>query len=70
VKNNWKDMRKEFKVMDKEGSGVINDLEFRRILRQFCANLSEDEFDTVATTFDKTALGLVSYNDFLKQFMV
>ena len=62
-------MRREFKAVDKDGLGTVNELEFRRILRQFCANLSEEEFDTVVTTFDRTANGQVSYNDFVKQFI-
>lgn len=69
VSGSWKEMRKEFKTVDKEGKGTISDLEFRRILRQFCINLSEDEFDTVVTNFDKTSRGLVSYNEFVKRFV-
>ncbi|KAL8588470.1 hypothetical protein ACOMHN_054049 [Nucella lapillus] len=69
VSGHWKDMRREFKVVDKDASGTVNELEFRRILRQFCANLSEEEFDTVVTTFDHTANGQVSYNDFVKRFI-
>ena len=69
VSSSWKDMRREFKAVDKDGLGTVNELEFRRILRQFCANLSEEEFDTVVTTFDRTANGQVSYNDFVKQFI-
>ena len=69
VSGSWKDMRREFKTADKDGQGCVSEVEFRRILRQFCANLSEEEFDTVVTTFDHTANGQVSYNDFIKQFV-
>ena len=69
VSSSWKDMRREFKAVDKDGLGTVNELEFRRILRQFCANLSEEEFDTVVTTFDHTSNGQVSYNDFVKKFI-
>ncbi|XP_076466442.1 EF-hand calcium-binding domain-containing protein 6-like [Babylonia areolata] len=69
VSRHWKDLRREFKAVDREATGTVNELEFRRILRQFCANLSEEEFDTVVTTFDHTANGHVSYNDFVKRFV-
>ncbi|XP_070189620.1 EF-hand calcium-binding domain-containing protein 6-like [Littorina saxatilis] len=69
VSSNWKDMRREFKAVDQDGMGIVNELEFRRILRQFCANVSEEEFDTIVTTFDRTANGLVSYNDFVRKFI-
>ncbi|KAK7503096.1 hypothetical protein BaRGS_00005722 [Batillaria attramentaria] len=69
VSQHWKDMRKEFRMVDKDGFGTISEMEFRRILRQYNINLSEDEFEQLVCNYERSASGDISYNDFVKQFI-
>lgn len=69
VSQNWKEMRREFKVSDPSVLGVIPELEFRRILRQYNINLSEDEFEELVCKYDLKADGQIAYNNFIKHFI-
>nr|KAG5711061.1 hypothetical protein BaRGS_013795 [Batillaria attramentaria] len=55
VSQHWKDMRKEFRMVDKDGFGTISEMEFRRILRQYNINLSEDEFEQLVCNYERSA---------------
>lgn len=69
VSQHWKDMRREFRMVDKDGFGTVSELEFRKILRQYNINLSEGEFERLACNYERSASGDISYSDFVKQFM-
>lgn len=70
MSENWKEMRKQFRNIDKDGTGKVAEIEFRQILRQFNINLSEDEFEQLISNYDCTSSGKIGYNEFIKHFIV
>eukprot|EP00057_Strongylocentrotus_purpuratus_P031738 XP_785504.3 PREDICTED: EF-hand calcium-binding domain-containing protein 6-like [Strongylocentrotus purpuratus] len=69
ITNNWKKMRRTFRLLDPTAEGVITTNQFRDTLRQFSINLSEEEFYQLTTYYDKALEGRVPYNDFLRAFL-
>ncbi|XP_046566155.1 EF-hand calcium-binding domain-containing protein 6-like [Haliotis rubra] len=69
VTDNWKEMRRTFRKLDEGATGVVDAVEFRRVLRQFNVNLSEDEFFHLMSYYDKNVGGCISYNDFLRAYL-
>ncbi|KAM6162198.1 EF-hand calcium-binding domain-containing protein 6 [Erethizon dorsatum] len=65
----WRPMRRMFKACDKGGTGFLSADDFRKVLRQFSINLSEEEFFHLLEYYDKTLSSKVSYNDFLRAFL-
>ncbi|XP_043083506.1 EF-hand calcium-binding domain-containing protein 6 [Puntigrus tetrazona] len=65
----WRQMRHKFIAFDKERSGKISIQDFRKVLRQYSVNLSEEEFFHFTSFFDKNLTGWISYNDFLRIFL-
>uniref|UniRef100_A0A671NX27 EF-hand domain-containing protein n=1 Tax=Sinocyclocheilus anshuiensis TaxID=1608454 RepID=A0A671NX27_9TELE len=65
----WRQMRHKFIAFDKERTGKISLQDFRKVLRQYSLNLSEEEFFHFASFFDKNLTGRISYNDFLRIFL-
>lgn len=66
VVQNWKEMRRLFRSMDRDNQGAIPSLDFRYVLRQFSVNLEEDEFFHLLSYYDKNLNGMIAYNDFIK----
>ena len=69
VSQNWKEMRRAFRASDPSGMGVVDSNEFRRVLRQFSVNLTEDEFFHLLSYYDKHMDGLIGYNDFIRAYL-
>ncbi|CAB1345831.1 unnamed protein product [Coregonus sp. 'balchen'] len=69
VQQFWRSMRQNFVTFDHNRSGKISIKEFRKVLRQFRVNLSEEEFFHLTSFFDKNTMGKISYNDFLRGFL-
>ncbi|KAA0724428.1 EF-hand calcium-binding domain-containing protein [Triplophysa tibetana] len=65
----WRQMRQKFISFDRERTGTISLQDFRKVLRQFSVNLSEEEFFHFTSFFDKNITGKISYNDFLRIFL-
>ncbi|XP_056307901.1 EF-hand calcium-binding domain-containing protein 6 isoform X2 [Danio aesculapii] len=65
----WRQMRQTFISFDKERTGKISIQHFRKVLRQFSVNLSEEELFHFKSFFDKNLSGRISYNDFLRIFL-
>nr|XP_013008613.1 EF-hand calcium-binding domain-containing protein 6 [Cavia porcellus] len=65
----WRPMRRMFKAYDQGGTGILSADDFRKVLRQFSINLSEEEFFHLLEYYDKTLSSKVSYNDFLRAFL-
>ncbi|XP_073687728.1 EF-hand calcium-binding domain-containing protein 6 [Garra rufa] len=65
----WRQMRQKFIAFDKERTGKISLQDFRKVLRQYSVNLSEEEFFHFTSFFDKNLSGKISYNDFLRIFL-
>nr|XP_045007762.1 EF-hand calcium-binding domain-containing protein 6 isoform X2 [Jaculus jaculus] len=65
----WRPMRRSFKTYDEGGSGLLSVANFRKVLRQYGINLSEEEFFHLLEYYDKTLSSKISYNDFLRAFL-
>ncbi|XP_071075204.1 EF-hand calcium-binding domain-containing protein 6 isoform X2 [Dasypus novemcinctus] len=65
----WRPMRRTFKTYDEGGTGFLNVADFRKVLRQYSVNLSEEEFFHILEYYDKTLSSKISYNDFLRAFL-
>ncbi|OBS76976.1 hypothetical protein A6R68_16580 [Neotoma lepida] len=65
----WRPMRRTFKTYDENGTGLLSVTDFRKVLRQYSINLSEEEFFHVLEYYDKTLSSKISYNDFLRAFL-
>ncbi|KAM4881132.1 EF-hand calcium-binding domain-containing protein 6 [Thomomys bottae] len=65
----WRPMRRAFKAYDEGGTGLLSVTDFRKVLRQYSVNLSEEEFFHVLEYYDKTLSSKISYNDFLRAFL-
>ncbi|XP_054999992.1 EF-hand calcium-binding domain-containing protein 6 [Sorex araneus] len=65
----WRPMRRTFKSYDQNGSGFLSVGDFRKVLRQYSINLSEEEFFHVLEYYDRALSSLVPYNDFLRAFL-
>ncbi|XP_077066021.1 EF-hand calcium-binding domain-containing protein 6 isoform X2 [Siphateles boraxobius] len=65
----WRQMRQKFTSFDKERTGKISLQDFRKVLRQYSVNLSEEEFFHFTSFFDSNLSGRISYNDFLRIFL-
>ncbi|XP_060045104.1 EF-hand calcium-binding domain-containing protein 6 isoform X2 [Erinaceus europaeus] len=65
----WRPMRRTFKSYDEAGSGFLSVGDFRKVLRQYSINLSEEEFFHILEYYDKTLSSRISYNDFLRAFL-
>nr|KAF6494659.1 EF-hand calcium binding domain 6 [Rousettus aegyptiacus] len=65
----WRPMRRAFKASDEGGTGLVAVADFRRVLRQYSINLSEEEFFHILEYYDKSLSAKISYNDFLRAFL-
>ncbi|XP_077932842.1 EF-hand calcium-binding domain-containing protein 6 [Halichoerus grypus] len=65
----WRPMRRTFKAYDEGGTGLLSVADFRKVLRQYGVNLSEEEFFHILEYYDKTLASKISYNDFLRAFL-
>ncbi|XP_044535229.1 EF-hand calcium-binding domain-containing protein 6 [Gracilinanus agilis] len=65
----WRPMRRTFKSYDESGTGLLSIDDFRKVLRQYGINLSEEEFFHILEYYDKTLSSKISYNDFLRAFL-
>lgn len=65
----WRPMRRTFKTYDASGSGLLSVADFRKVLRLYSINLSEEEFFHILEYYDKTLSSKISYNDFLRAFL-
>ncbi|XP_041351388.1 EF-hand calcium-binding domain-containing protein 6-like [Gigantopelta aegis] len=69
VMQNWKEMRRELRKLDSLGTGTVRSIDFRQVLRQFNANLTEAEFFDLLYYYDTKVDGNISYNDFLRSYL-
>ncbi|XP_003419846.2 EF-hand calcium-binding domain-containing protein 6 [Loxodonta africana] len=65
----WRPMRRTFKAYDQGGTGLLSVADFRKVLRQYSINLSEEDFFHILEYYDKTLSSKISYNDFLRAFL-
>ncbi|XP_055963055.1 EF-hand calcium-binding domain-containing protein 6 [Sorex fumeus] len=65
----WRPMRRTFKSYDQDASGFLSVGDFRKVLRQYSINLTEEELFHVLEYYDRGLSALVPYNDFLRAFL-
>ncbi|XP_053518237.1 EF-hand calcium-binding domain-containing protein 6 isoform X2 [Artibeus jamaicensis] len=65
----WRPMRRTFKAYDVGSTGLVGVADFRKVLREYSINLSEEEFFHILEYYDKTLSSKISYNDFLRAFL-
>ncbi|KAL7862888.1 hypothetical protein SRHO_G00118720 [Serrasalmus rhombeus] len=68
IQLNWRTMRRTFVSYDKERTGKISVQDFRKVLRQYNVNISEEDFFHLTSFLDKNISGKISYNEFLSIF--
>ncbi|XP_036423841.1 LOW QUALITY PROTEIN: EF-hand calcium-binding domain-containing protein 6 [Colossoma macropomum] len=65
IQLNWRTIRRTFVSYDKERTGKISVQDFRKVLRQYNVNISEEDFFHLTSFLDKNISGKISYNEFL-----
>ncbi|CAL1541366.1 unnamed protein product [Lymnaea stagnalis] len=70
IRQKWKEMRRAFRNIDSKSQGVIPTDDFRKVLRQFNINLTENEFQEMQGKYDKNLTNWLNYNDFLKDHLL
>lgn len=66
----WKELRKDFRLLDTMGGGILAQDDFRDVLRRHNVNLSEAEFGYVCSMYSRGGNGeKVAYNDFIRDFL-
>lgn len=64
-KDTKSEMKRIFKVYDKDGDGFISRHELERILRRLSNDWTESEFDELFKAVDKNGDGKISYDEFV-----
>uniref|UniRef100_A0A8C9EF00 EF-hand calcium-binding domain-containing protein 6 n=1 Tax=Phocoena sinus TaxID=42100 RepID=A0A8C9EF00_PHOSS len=65
----WRPMLRTLKAYDEGRTGLLSVADFRKVLRQYSVNFSEEEFFHILEYYDKTLSSKISYNDFLQAFL-
>ncbi|CAL8323994.1 unnamed protein product [Lota lota] len=69
VRLSWRSIRHAFATYDPGRTGRISTQDFRKVLRCFRVSLTEEDFFHLSSFFDASALGTISYNDFLRAYL-
>uniref|UniRef100_A0A8P4KAB9 EF-hand domain-containing protein n=1 Tax=Dicentrarchus labrax TaxID=13489 RepID=A0A8P4KAB9_DICLA len=69
VCSSWTSIRRCFLTSDHTRTGIISVRDFRKVLRHFSVNLSEEEFFHLSSYFDANTTGKICYNNFLWAFL-
>ncbi|GFY62989.1 EF-hand calcium-binding domain-containing protein 6 [Trichonephila inaurata madagascariensis] len=65
IKSRLYDVIRAFWLFDINKDGLIQKTELRRIIRNYCFNLSDDLFDDLWKNYDPKSTGVIKYKDFL-----
>lgn len=68
ISKNLKPMQREFRAMDKIGSGSCSLFTFRNVLQKYKITLSSEDIYQLFSYFDKTLSGNIPYMSFLSYF--
>jgi len=58
-------LKRQFKVLDSDGSGQLDFSEFNKALSDYKLGLNSEEADLLFQIFDKSKDGLISFEEFL-----
>ncbi|CAJ1055683.1 EF-hand calcium-binding domain-containing protein 6 [Xyrichtys novacula] len=70
VQRCWKEIQRSCREEDSGGGGLISTSIFLRILRSLSVGVTQQQFEQLALKFDFMSNGLVSYQDFLRHFLL
>lgn len=59
-------MQKQFKIMDDDNSGNIDMQEFRKAVKDFRIDLTDNEIQLVFSAFDRDNSGSIDYDEFVR----
>lgn len=62
-------IRAQFKILDKDGNGLISAEEIRSVLTSLGDELTDDDINEMIADVDKNGDGEVSYEEFLAHMM-
>nr|XP_046235173.1 EF-hand calcium-binding domain-containing protein 6 [Scatophagus argus] len=69
IRSSWTSIRRCFLTSDRNRTGIVTVQDFRKVLRHFSVNLSEEEFFHLSSYFDASTTGKICYNNFLWAFL-
>ncbi|XP_034529546.1 EF-hand calcium-binding domain-containing protein 6 [Notolabrus celidotus] len=69
VHSSWTSIRRCFLTSDRAHTGNVSTQDFRKVLRHFSVDLSEEEFFHLSSYFDADTKGKICYNNFLWTFL-
>ncbi|XP_074554887.1 EF-hand calcium-binding domain-containing protein 6 [Halichoeres trimaculatus] len=69
VRSSWTAIRRCFLASDRAHTGNVSMQDFRKVLRHFSVDLSEEEFFHLSSYFDANTTGKICYNNFLWTFL-
>ncbi|XP_041637281.1 EF-hand calcium-binding domain-containing protein 6 [Cheilinus undulatus] len=69
IRSSWTPIRRCFLTSDCARTGSVSVQDFRKVLRHFSVNLSEEEFFHLSSYFDGDTTGKICYNNFLWTFL-
>ena len=64
--NEEEEVIKAFKLIDKDGNGLISTAEFNFLLRTFGDNLKEEDIDSLINELDPDHDGYINYMEYVK----
>ena len=62
-------LKKQFKIMDADGSGALSFEEFRDAILGFKLGLTEDETKLLFGIFDKNGDGVINFEEFMQSLL-
>eukprot|EP00605_Chrysophyceae_sp_TOSAG23-4_P000792 GSChrysophyteH1.ASY1.ANO1.881.1 assembled CDS len=58
-------LQRKFKIIDDDGNGLINSVEFKKVLREMALVLEEAEISELFSFFDNDRNGVIDFDEFL-----
>lgn len=62
-------LKKQFKLIDLDGSGALDFGEFSKALNDFKMNVAEDEAENLFSIFDKNHDGTINFEEFMHSLL-
>jgi hypothetical protein len=62
-------LRKAFKLFDKDSSGFVTDTEFVHLMRAWGVEISKEQAAEFIATMDKDGNGTLDYNEFIQEML-
>lgn len=59
-------LRRQFKIMDDNGSGTLDQYEFRKGIKDFQIGIDEKDIDGLYKAFDIDGTGQIDFDEFIR----